>query len=475
MKKLKFEGYALNSNGLVDIQAPKEDYDNGFYFLSNDSIKFSKNSNIIPPIFLGVANVDWLHAFGMSVYACDNIPHAFAFDNNGRQIRHLFELIEIILKSETRVDFVENLFCVEFREQVRTFLESISGSLLFVPGAAAGQGSFTVSDGTNLDPFAIEREIWRDAKWDKDKFCETYQVNAELEADGIRIYSNVIGGFQDYIATITQINVTEDRPHPFSLRFGSGFLANDIIYQKLRKALSTIPIFICLADVKESLHTLLRFHSYSPMILWMSNLMTGTFLLNDNQFFEHSKAIWSQFRPHGGIPEIDCTVLQDQRTFMEFYHSAGFSLGDYYSANSHTKSFRELVPYLSSKNNLQVTNMQEYIDQDKGESKLPNTRYIHVDTFMSSSNDSISEDTIFLHILMGYGMSADDFIEVFNKSRAIAQRVIVMEHNPESFDFYMSKKQTSQPELIESLKPNKKILIPGNTCMDRNLMYIFDQ
>lgn len=391
-----------------------------YYFLSNDLFslkasdyllnKYSKNMDVL---FVGIANPHFFHVLSL-VSNSIRVKKIIAIDNNKSQINHFIKIKNIILESENRTQYIENLFKIKLNNQAKIKLDKVKFKNKYVHGA------------TNDNFIELEKFIWNNSKFSKKLFSSEYNLEAKKTSKGLLIKSKTIGGFTEYFATIISCNPNEYNKIPFSASYGTGFLYSEETFKHIKDILSKVNIEVVNKDVSSIYEKIILNNRYFFQFWWTSNLQ--------NPYFKNKKIskMFNDFNIFGSnkepnFPEINMILLEDKR----FNTNNKIEISDSYfrkrSISNHTKSFLKINKYLKGSKNIEIVNMKSWIDEDKGISKLPKTKYILDSEFLKNSNNK-KFTTIFIHILLGHNSSIENFVKVVNKSLKCSKNVIILEH-----------------------------------------------
>ena len=431
MHHLSYPGIPLESStredAFISIRPCAIPDQGNYYFLSNDVLhdrtRWLTRSDDVA--FIGVANPHWFHALSLTTGLRDAKPKRLvAFDSNPQQLRHFVRIRDLILQCEDRIRYLERLFSVHFGAGARHALEHFE--------CRQRRG---VHGAVRRDPYIeLERSLWRDCEFDTKAFESETGLDAAPLTAGLHIRSETVGDVDDYVATFLCGSRAAYTWCPFTAAFGSGFLANEDCFQALRERLADTPTYPILIDAAEDLDSLLLAHRYQPIWLWMSDLLCNYFVQQHPPFEQTRDAIRARGRARMPHAELDIWLHQDRRSASWFdwrindwgVHHRPWSI--------HTESFHRVAKQLRGSSGLEVVAVKRWIDQDEGDSKLPNTRYCPLEAFASDHYDA-PHSTIFLHILLGHGVGAEAFHAVVAKARRLSPNVVILEHNPDSKDF----------------------------------------
>lgn len=465
MNRISFHGYRLGGGKeeFYRIEPPDSAQSGNYYFLSNDvfvdSFGFRKSE---PHIFWGIANPHFFHILTVAL-GKRSFRRIIAIDSNIDQLHHFLRLYNLIVNSKSRIDYLQNLFKVVFNNIALKILNEFpSGSASRVRGGAVA------------DKFAVtERLLWQNCSFDGAAFQQTYGLNVTKSELGLKINSNTIGDINEYYATILCCGRRSYPVWPFTAGFGTGFLRDEDSFVLLQQALVSVPVYALLGDISELFRSIVYSNRYEPQVFWASNLFCSYFTDKHPALLTMSRELnllGTQKEP--AFPELDVVVFHDRR---EKY--LGPSLHDRFWRNRrlsiHTQTFRKLVLYLEGSNNVEVVNVPEWIVKDNGCSKLPNTDYMELNSFLRLETNK-QFDSLILHILVGHGLPKNEFADVLRKSLTMTDNLIVLEHNKESVDFRRDGIGMSIDEIQSVLGPETVLDFgPGKHSADRNLIMVY--
>lgn len=463
MKRLQFRGFAINNiaDDFYKILPPKKGKSkSGYYFLSNDLIQ----SVEIPRykcarVFIGVANPHCLHAI---YFASKNniLQRIVLIDNNLSQLVHFTKLINLIKSNTTRQSFVHDLFCVEQNPHSAKILKSAPTDESIARGGEAD----------NLVGF--EAKFWSSVSFNKPAFEKRYGLKAKRINKGILINAHTMGNINKYYATVFCGSRKDFKYWPFTAGFGTGYLATNSCYQRLREIVLNTPIYLIHDDMPNAIKDVVASNKYTQIILWLSNLKA----------FEKGNS--SIFRMFKYINRYDIGIVMEdarvKKSFSENASSFGRKLIKTIRKEPahrviHKNSFSAVMRHLIGPENLEIVNVAEWIQKDNKISKLPNTNYILASNYLKKpalKNKKFS--SIFLHILLGHGISFDDFTKIAKKARNETGNLIILEHNQNSPDFKATNVGTTPTTIRKTLgKESSLEYLPGYKSQNRNFIMLY--
>jgi len=395
-----------------------------YYFLCNDDISYDGNIKDHDSVFIGVGNYGWFQALYEAIVVGNKFKSLTALDSNPSQLEFFKKVYNYILKSNTREEFIGNLFCGVF-----------------------------VNDKLTVDV---------------DKFRAIYGLNAYIHKYGVVIDDdNLVGGFSKYIASPLSMKLKRSEGlYVFSAGYNHHFLSSDDSFNAFKVAINNIPINIIEQPIEKCIQSALLDDMYLHNVVWVSNLFSKYFMDKNTKLTEVYNLMESysiQVAPK--FPEMRITIMRDQRKKIAISESFGNS---YRIMSVHTKAFYKVAKYMIGKNNVEVTNVQRWINNQKGISKLNRCVMMHPKEFKSSA---MLFDTVVFHILVGHGMVKKDFLLLCKIACNKCKRLIILEHNSESPDFKGKNIGLSSSEL-SSLSPIKQEFVGGVSCSDRNHVFV---
>jgi len=385
----------LKNDNLYTISPVENTDENDYYFLSNDAVEVRLPRIYDRPItFIGIANPHCFHTLGLlsCAYAIERI---IIIDCNIRQLHHFTTLAKTILKSDSRIAYLENLFKLTFNDEAIALLNTFS-----VPfwKSCSIHGSKKKSDGYGN----LEKVLWENATFDHDAFYQAYGLDAERTGKGLCVRARTIGDFDTYYVSCIAASRSDYEYHPFNAGYGCGFLRDETSFHIVRRVLSETPISLIHEDIASVYESLLVTNTYSPLVVWLSNSISDYFVDKHNalqKIISVSETYGSNKEPH--FPEIDINIIQDSREARKLSPMIANRKKKKRPLSVHSRSFQCVQQYMQGERCLEVVNVQRWIDRDDGMSKLPNTEYIHCDDFCKIADDA-HYDSIFIHILLGH-------------------------------------------------------------------------
>jgi hypothetical protein len=439
----------------------------GYYFLSNDVVTLRDIPGAGQPVvFIGIANPHCLHVLGLIAERCD-LQRIILVDNNIAQLRHFAGLSAVIRDSSDRIDYLQNLFKVGFGAQAVNILKSFRG--------VSFHNRTYIHGSLSRDPYGkIEEAIWKDLVFRKEEFLRAYHLQAEATARGLLIKSPVVGGFDTYYATCITASRKEYDHIPFNAGYGFGFLRDEAVFRRLRHALSRTPVTFIRDDITRVCRDLCYANRYAPIALWLSNVLAEYFVEKYPSLAGLSSFIKECCgnSPPVQLSETDIYPLCDQRE-RSVYSARRQRPLIRKKRSVHYLSFQKVYSLLRGPRCLEVVNMPRWIEQDSGVSKLPSTEYVLSEHFLKG-HASGRYTTIFIHVLLGHGVSWDVFREILARARRLTDNLVILEHNSRSSDF-RREKAGCRVEDVRGVLGAETFLdfCPGARSRDRNFIMVY--
>lgn len=469
MERLTFKGikslFLKNDDfyAILEIDNLKE---NNYYFLSNDlvNVKFQNIYNV-PVTFIGIANPHCFHVISLVGKKCV-FKRIIAIDCNAGQLHHFSKISHTVLNSNNRIEYLQNLFKVKFNNRAIKLLEGFKipfWKRSYIHGCVRKDGYME-----------SEETLWKNLVFDKNRFEEEYNLSVEGVDKGLLINSKTIGDFDRYYATFITASKADYKYHPFDTGYGFGFLRDEESFQNLKNILRDVPITLINEEMSKNYKNLLITNRYSPLIVWISNLLCDYFIEKNSglkEIITLSERCGNNIDPQ--CPEIDINIIQDKRTEKELSKNIDNNYKTKRRLSVHALSFQSVFNYMKGKKCLEVVNVQRWIDEDAGVSKLPDTNYIYIDKFLNLQNDE-SFDSIFIHILVGHGSPISEYSKVLKKARLLTCNLIILEHNIASKDFIETKKGCLVKDIRNILgKEDVLEFCLGVKSKDRNILMVY--
>lgn len=466
MELIHYKGFQLAAvqDTFYSLDPPDTEEKCDYYFLSNDvfvdsfGLKQSKSS-----VMWGIANPHFFHVLSVARRR-RTFRRIIAIDNNIGQINHFVRLYWLIRSAKDRIDYLQNLFKVTFNDKAIKILKSIQPDY-----------GFRVRGGVTNDKYAeTEKFLWKNCVFDEVAFRLSYGLKVLKDGSGLRIKARTIGDINDYYATFICCSRRSYEIWPFTAGFGSGFLRDDNAFNLLQQTLKSTPVYVIYGDITEMYNSIVYSNRYEPQVFWSSNIFCNYFMDKHPGLLKMARKLeklGKQREPE--LPEIDLVVLQDKREKFAFCSELNDTFWRRRKLSVHTRNFMKIVSYLIGRKNAEVVNVREWIFLDKGVSKLPNTDYIDYQSFIAADNETFF-DTLILHILVGHGISKEEYSVILRKSVTLTNNLIVFEHNRESVDFRKSGVGMTVDE-IRTILGTETILDygPGRRSADRNLIMVY--
>lgn len=388
-------------------------------FLSNavieDRTRWLSRSHDVA--FLGVADGHWFHALGLTTSLRDaSVRRLVAFETRPEALRHFVRQRALLLESTSRIDYLERLFCVRFGNGARHALEH------FRPRRRR-----YVHGGVRRDDYLeLERSLWRGCEFDGDAFSKQTGLRAQTLSAGLHIQPSA--RMRDhYVATFLCGSRDDYTWTPVTAAFGTGFLAGERRFQRLRTLLAETPTYPILLETPGDLDDLLLAHRFHPVWLWAADW------LQEGRRDPGVERIRERIAQMGGAgptqSELDIWVHQDRRCASWIDRRVNDWGIHHRPWSPDTETLHRIARQLRGTSGLEVVPERAWIDRDEGISKLPNTRYCPFDAFASDHYDAL-HSTIFLHALVANGIDPELFHGMVEKARKLSPNVVVCEPAP---------------------------------------------
>ncbi len=453
----------------VDVQESR-------YICSNDVIQVAPCPNSLKEAahtFLGIGNAHFLHCLANVLAQGYVVDKVVAVDFSCSQIKHAQYMWETLLASSDRVDFVRRFYCLDLGKSAVELLNTW-------PEMPVGftNGAFNEGRSSNLD---MELAFWQDVTFKDEEFKARYgQHTQAVKVDrGIQIASHTIGDITQQVLTLSACHNQDFTMTPFTLSYGGGFLVNETIFQAMKTQLiSSKPLFIH-DDISILGNALLKRLAYDRILFWASNVFSTYFIKKHPplaDFFNLIKKRAASKRP----PNLNIQIIQDKRADTKLDKRLAQAYPNQaYLPTTHWHAFHKVSDVISPYQRiLEVVNELNHIKADLGCSKLLNTDYLASDCLQVMKKEALlTYDCIFLHILLGHGMSRSEFKRIFALCRAFGKDIVILEHNRFSKDFAgkNSAPHLSSLEEIRELcgKEDAFYFCHGEQDDSRNLLLLF--
>ena len=434
------------------------------YFLSNDQFDARLGRRCPAEMtLLGIGNPQALHVIAATA-SQTRLRRIILCDNKVEQLHHLTRLIDVVLNSDCRINFVEQLFCLKIAGPVANRLHRIQGSPLSVQAKKSQRW------------YELERHLWQDSDYDQQAFESRYGLATQICPPGLKIEYPNIGDLDEMHLTILSAHREHFPEWPFSAYWGQGFLASEDAFQKTKQTLQQVPLSLVVGDVAELFPQLLTYFRYEETLLWTSNVFCKYFVEKHPLLEESWQTIvrlGTQEEPH--LPEIDVRVLEDNRNPSRAPRQLQpRAWRRKRSLSNHTRCFRHIASHVTGRTGVEIVNQADWIAQDGGTSKLPGFRYQTADDFLQEDL-GVRHDVIFLHILLGHCFPLASWKQILERSRAKCRKLIVLEHHHKASDSDVRGKGID-PNLVREVLGPESILevIPGQRSKRRNLCMTYE-
>lgn len=464
MKHIKLRGSSYNTDNPRYLLSTPEYLDHemsDYYFLSNDYID---NTRILKPItsasekvIVGIGNIHFFHFIELVSRSASAIKRIIAIDNNPAQYLHFIRVKDMIVKSGSRKEFIENLFCVSVNDE-----EALNIS--FIDDA--------ISNPVSKKSYELEKIFWKNAEYDETKFKKKNLIkNVKSTNKGLLINANTIGDINKYYATIFCVDKDSYELPVFSIGYGTGFLESEESFQHLKEILSSAETYAILDDIVSVYESIIYSNRYFPIEFWSSNIFDQYFI-NKHPALSNLLAISNKFN---NSMTSGVTIYADQRIKKKSHIIDNTRIRKKNSDEVvHINTFRKIDELLMGTNNIELVNVKRWIKEDGGISKLPNTKYCHVDNIDALIDRQNKFDTVFAHILLGHGYLENSYVKLISKLKKISKRVIILEHNAMSKDF-IDKKISTSVDKIRGLIGRELVIykVRGKNDSHRNIIAIY--
>ena len=398
----------------------------GYYYVSNDTIAWESNIKSDNSVFVGVANHDFFHALHVAIENGNNFRRLIAIDNNPEQISHFNKLLRLIEACDHPTQYVNSLFCGNFSGQDLNFPRDFR------------KKQFKLT--TDLDGDLLADDFGRPMI-----FVSNCPVVGEADAY--------------YLSPYADCRLEYNGKWVLSAKLNSGFLSTVEAFLEIRKLIPLIQVQQ--GDISRDIQQIIEDFRYHHVIIWVSNLLSE-FFVDKFPSMKKFKSIVQDYasRKAPRFPEMRISIIRDQRSKGSLPCAVNIDR----KLSVHTNSFERVAKYVSGEL-CEIVNVRKWAA--KGKSALGGR------CAMANMVESVSADTIFLHILVGHGMCREEFKEIFRIATEKANSVIVLEHNSESKDF-LGTKGMSLREIVEDVgEPDVVEYCPGELCHDRNILLVY--
>lgn len=448
-------------------------YKNGnFYFLSNDHV-----SDLNPPFdaaaLMGICNPYLLHVISTLLENNIKIKKIIAFDNNMSQIKHFGHIINTIINSKNRIDFIEQLAFVKFNRAARNVL------IKYEANSRNPIKGWLIED--NAYPSDMEKAVWKNSRFDRAKFKKKYHMDAEKTDRGILIRNiRTAGLHKKGCITIFSGDVDLYPEGPFMFSYGYGYLKSEKVFRMFKNTLIKIKnkmVFIN-GDIYEVLKDSLIQMRYYNIITWTSNIFAPYFV---NKYPTVSKTL-ELFINRDLLTTISSKriyhiLVNDVGTNLEKLSNFNVSFNSLDVHDSHWAAYTKVNGYFEEKN-LHVIAGKLIEEVTSTNDELHSTKVVSYNQLYKLSD---TYDSAFLHTIYGRGhITEEELIDVIKKCTNISRLVLVLEHNDtpelrqERKNGYDGRFITN--ELINKIQSGFYILckykLPGRISNNRNSLFV---
>ena len=422
MERLTFSGLKFNieEDKFCNL-TPLDDSKlmNGFYFSSNDKINFRygpKGSDCC--VVVGISNHHFLHVISLTEQYGNTIKRIIGLDINIAQVYHFLTLLQIIKRSKNRIDYIENLLCIETNNFSKSILEKVKISKKFIVEGAE----------KNANQFILEKKFWDNVSFDNELFKKKYHLSAKKVEGGIKVKSETVGDINNYVVNLFCGSKSDYGLWPFPIGYGSGYLRSEKTFEGLKSILNNVPIYIFHTSIEQDLDLIMRANRYKEIILYLSNVFCEYFLKKSDKLPISLKELIHIITKSKANPNpLKIFAIQDQRTKKSDITPKRKWLQNPFKKEEHYIAFQQIENLIEGNNNLEIVNVDNWLKHNNKSSKLINTKIKHVNDFLKL--DFCKYDTIFLHSLLSHKLDQESFKKLVDKSLKSSKRVLILENN----------------------------------------------
>lgn len=337
------------------------------------------------------------------------------FDINEYQVRFFKVVQKIISACSSPTEFIERYFSRPFQEDHAEFLQQ-----------ACDQ---TILERTRS--LAGDQEIFN---MTIEKIATARAVSLENGCSALEIPDNPCCAY----LTVSDSELFMPGPGVSGIYTKKGFLASQKRFEMVRQLMSDAEILHCsIIDM-----TLLKRLSVTPSIIYVSNIWSDDWLHKRDADRQLQQALINDqgktatfftdmWKDNIGIGQRVMETISSNPYFIDSVGNM-FSLQEMktFQMNAHSWLWAEVNKKLFG-HVIEVIHLQE------GEwgfhQHLKTINYHH---FLMMSDDDLGMiDVIVLHILLGNGVSQDDFTKCLQKAVMFAKRILILEHDVDSPSF----------------------------------------
>ncbi len=439
------------------------------YLLSNDHIDSRIRHTTSDELSLiAIGNPHVLHLIAGLIHQT-RLRRVVFCDFNPWQLHHLQRMGTTLIESNDRFEFLQNIFCLKLNDRIRQQLTTLDRPEPFLVKPKWNERKRRQQ---------IEAELWTQGRFDETQFQRQYQcpTRPNVTDKGLHLAIPNAGDISEYLLSVARVDRRRNDPYIFSFFWGQGYLANEDVFQSMRHQLQNLTVSFVVGDICRTLPKLFEILRYEPIALWNSNVFKVHFTrqhLSLLKCYESIARFATQRAP--SYPELDMLIFNDLRAKLEIPKSAR-PLGKLRRRplSNHSRTFRQVARQLNGEPGLEIVNVQDWIDQDGGVSKLPGLDYCHVDQLddrLVSSEFGI----LFFHILRGHGMPGDEWASALRKGVSSGAKIIVLEHFAGSNDRDIQGLGIDPNDVRTVLGEEKSLKwIPGDRSEKRNFLMVFE-
>lgn len=391
------------------------------YFLSNDHVE-NISCNFDSLAFIGICNAHSLHVMSSLIEAGKDIKKTILFDSNLEQIRHFGNLVQTILGSKDRIDFIEKFACVRFNSTATSILKKYKpDSNVLIKGWLPEEDSLVGK---------LEKKLWKKTTFDHLKFKKKYGISGKKTDRGILIEGiKTIGSHNKGCITILSGD-TESYPEgPFMFSYGHGYLKDERCFSRFKSKLEIIKknSTIIHGNIYDVFVEKLPEIKYFKTITWTSNVFASYFV---KKYPKVESAL-------NLLTNMDIMKkISSLRIYHILVNDIGDNIGKISSFNatynnrpvldSHWSAYEKVNEYYGNKN-LHVIAGKLFEEINYKNDELKSTKVI---LHSNLRKEKLKYDCIFLHTIFGRGnIKKEQLIELIKIGLKLSKTVLVLEHN----------------------------------------------
>ena len=346
-----------------------------------------------------------------------------------------------MLKSKSRIDYIEKLFCIKTNNFSKSILGKVKISKRYIVEGAE----------KNADQFMLEKKFWDNVTFDNELFKKKYHLSAKKVEGGIKVKSETVGDINNYVVNLFCGSKSDYGLWPFPIGYGSGYLRNEKTFDGLKSILINVPIYIFNTSIEKDLDSIIRANRYKEIILYLSNVFCEYFLKKSDKLPISLKELIHLLTKSKANPNpLKIFAIQDQRTKKSDITPKRKWYQSPYKKEEHYIAFQQIENLMEGNNNLEIVNVDNWLEHNKKSSKLINTKIKHVNDFLKL--DFNNYDTIFLHSLLSHNLDQESFKKIIDKSLKYSKKVLILENNICDKYFKKLNQGVSMENLCQLLK-----------------------